>query len=109
MNVSDDPMVGIRWIAHAGGSDRQPRRNPAHGLVKESGVARAKLPNHVVHCRLEALRLCLADDSLAILSDEASPVDAPEVRVEVQLADLAASLIVNAGSLLSCQSWWRRS
>lgn len=102
-------MVGIRWIAHAGGSDRQPRRNPAHGLVKEPGVTRAKLSNHVVHRCLEALRLCLADDSLAILSDEASPVDAPEVRVEVQLADLAASLIVNAGSLLSCQSWWRRS
>lgn len=109
MNISDDPVVGIRWIAHAGGSDCQPRRNPAHGLVKESGVARAELPNQVVHCRLEAFRLCLADDSLAILSDEASPVHAPEVRVEVQLADLATSLIVNAGSLLSCQSWWRRS
>ena len=109
MNISDDPVVGIRWIAHAGGSDRQPRRNPAHGLVKESGVARAKLPNHVVHRCLKALGLRLADDSLAIFSDEAVPVHAPEVRVEVQLADLAASLIVNAGSLLACQSWWRRS
>jgi hypothetical protein len=109
MNVSDDPMVGIGWIAHAGGADRQPGRNPAHGLVKESGVARAKQPNHVMHCCLKALWFCFADDSLAIVSDEAVPVHSSETRVEVKLADLPASLIVNAGSLLSCQSWWRRS
>ncbi len=109
MNVSDDPMVWIRWIAHAGGSDRQPGRNPAHGLVKEPGVTRAKLSNHVVHRCLKPLGLHLADDSLAIFSDKAVPVHSSEIRVEVKLADLAASLIVNAGSLLSCQSWWRRS
>lgn len=69
-------------------------------------MARAKRSNNIVDRRFEGFWIRAIDDVFTVESRVTQPINPSELRVEVELRDLAAGLIVDPCAIGRRQLWW---
>ncbi len=97
VNISNHPaFAGLRLGFNAGRADCKPCGDPADRFVKEPGVAGAEHSYDRVNARFKCLGFGKIQNFLSAVTRNFGPVRPAKLRVEIELCDLAAGLIVNA-------------